>query len=112
MFQNQAHVDITTVSFRDIYSSTTKLFKSHTYTIESINLYKTCQSDRKNLEIFFLTLLDQATQCSWAIDNEKEAVRDKFFAKMRFKNIQRDLCIRPAKSLRKTFKSALRQKKG
>ena len=38
-------------------------------------------------------------------------MRDMFIAKMRFKDIQGELCIRPGNTLEETLKSALLQKK-
>ena len=45
-------------------------------------------------------------------DQEKEVVRDIFIAKMRYKDIQRELCIRPGATPEDTLKSALLQEKG
>ena len=81
------------------------------YLIERINLYNTKQPDRESLETFFLRLSGQAAQCGWALENEKEVVRDIFIAKMKFKDIQRDFCIRPGNSPEETLKSALFQEK-
>ena len=85
--------------------------KDKNYLIDRINLYNTKQLDRESLETFFLRLSGQAAQCGWALENEKEIVRDIFIAKMKFKDIQRDLCIRPGNSPEETLKSALFQEK-
>ena len=96
LLRSHAHVDIATINFRDFYNHCETLFKKDKkYIIEKINLYNTQESDRESLETFFLRLSGQAAQCGWAIDNKKEVVRDIFIAKMRSKDIQRDLCIKP-----------------
>ena len=87
------------INFRDFYNHCEALFKrDKNYIIERVNLYNTQQPDRESLETFFLRLSRQAAQCGWAIDNEKEVVHDIFIDKMKFKDIQRDLCIRPGNS--------------
>ena len=63
--------------------------------------YNSSQNDQEGLEGFFLRLSGQAAQCDWSIKIEKEVVPDLFIATMRFKDIQRELCIRPDDSPRK-----------
>ena len=97
--QSHAHTDIANISFPDFYNQCEALFeREKSYIIERLNLYNTQQLDRESLETFFLRLSGQAAQCGWAIENEKEVVCDIFIAKMKFKDIQRDLCIRPGNS--------------
>ena len=69
-------------------------------------------TDRESLEDFYLRLTGQAALCGWTIDQEKEVVRDIFIAKMRYKDIQRELCIRPGATPEETLKSGLLQEKG
>ena len=69
-------------------------------------------SDREGLKAFYLRLTGQAALCGWTIDQEKEVVRDIFIAKMRYKDIQRELCIRPGATPEDSLKSALLQEKG
>ena len=69
-------------------------------------------TDRESLEAVYLRLTGQAALCGWTIDQEKEVVRDIFIAKMRYKDIQRELCIRPWATPEETLKSALLQEKG
>ena len=111
--QSHAHTDIATISFRDFYNQSEVLFKrDKNYIIERIKLYNTQQLDRESLQTFFLRLSGQAAQCAWAIENGKEVVRDIFIAKIKFKDIQCDIWIRPGNSPNKTLKSALLRKKG
>ena len=69
-------------------------------------------AERKSLEAFYLRLMGQAALCGWTIDQEKEVVRDIFIVKSRYKDIQRELSIRPGSTPEETFKSALLQEKG
>ena len=59
-----------------------------------MHLYNWFQNHRVGLEGFFLHLSGQAAQCGWSKQIEKEVVRNLFIAKMRFKDIERELCIR------------------
>ena len=77
-----------------------------------MQMYNAVHSDREGLEAFYLRLTGQAALCGWTIDQEKEVVRDIFIAKMRYKDIQRELCIRPGTTPEETLKSALLQEKG
>ena len=61
---------------------------------------------------YFHRLSGQSAQSGWSIPNEKEVVRDLFIAKLRFKDIQWELCICRGYSLEITLKSALFQEKG
>ena len=69
-------------------------------------------AERESLEAFYLRPTGQAALCVWTIDQEKEVVRDLFISKMRYKDIQRELCIRPGTTPEETLKSALLQEKG
>ena len=69
-------------------------------------------TDRESLEAFHLRLTGQAALCGWTIDQAKEVVRDIFIAKIRYKDIQRELCIRLGATPEETLKSALLQEKG
>ena len=77
-----------------------------------MHLYNTNQADREGLEQFFLILSGQAALCGRSIPIEKEVVRDIIIAKMKFEDIQRELCIRPGKLPEKTLSSALLQETG
>ena len=68
-------------------------------------------TNRESLEAVYLRLTGQAALCGWTINQEKEVVRDIFIAKMRYKDIQRELCIRPWATPEDMLKSALLQKK-
>ena len=83
--------------------------KEKNYIIERLQTYNAVHSDR---EAFYLRLAGQAALCGWTIDQEKEVVRDIFIAKMRYKDIKRELCIRPGTTPEETLKSALLQEKG
>ena len=76
-----------------------------------MHLYNSTQSE-KGLESYYLRLSGQAAQCGWSVATEKEVVRDLFIGKMRLKDIQRELCIRPRNSSEETLKSTLLQGKG
>ena len=69
-------------------------------------------TDRESLEAFCLRLTGQAALCGWTIDQEKEVMRDIFIAIMRYKDVQRELCIRPGATPEETLKSALLQENG
>ena len=58
-------------------------------------MYNAVHSNLEGLEAFYLRLTGQAALGGWSIDQEKEVVRDIFIAKMRYKDIQRELCVRP-----------------
>ena len=77
-----------------------------------MHLYNSSQNEREGLEGFFQRLSGQSAQSEWSILSEKEVVRDLFIAKLRFKDFQRELCIRRDYSLEETLKSALFQEKG
>ena len=77
-----------------------------------MHLYNTNQADREGLESFFLRLSGQAVLCGWSVAIEKEVVRDIFITKMKFKDIQRELCIQPGNSPEETLRSALLQETG
>ena len=65
------------------------------YIIERLQICNAVHTDRESLEAVYLRLTGQAALCDWTIDLQKEVVRDIFIAKMRYKDIQRELCIRP-----------------
>ena len=75
-------------------------------------MYNAVHTDRESFEAFYLRLTGQAALCGWSIDQEKEVFRDIFIAKMRYKDIQRELCIRLGATPEETLKSALLQEKG
>ena len=77
-----------------------------------MQIYNASHGDKENLESFYLRLAGQASKCGWTEDIEKEVIRDIFIAKMRFSDIQRELCIRPGATEDDTLKSALLQEKG
>ena len=77
-----------------------------------MQIYNASHGDRESLESFYLRLAGQASKCGWTEDIEKEVVRDIFIAKMRFSDIQRELCIRRGATVDDTLKSALLQEKG
>ena len=62
--------------------------------------------------MFGSRLKGQAALCSWTVDQEKEVVRDIFFAKTRYKDIQWELCIRTGNTPEETLKSAVLHEKG
>ena len=62
--------------------------------------------------LFGSRLKGQAALCSWTVDQEKEVVREIFFAKTRYKDIQRELCIRTGNTSEEMLKSAVLQVKG
>ena len=111
--QSYPHADLSAISFREFHEFCVLLFrKEKNYIIERMQMYNAVHSDREGLEAFYLRLTGQAALCGWTIDQEKEAVRDIFIAKMRYKDIQRELCIRPGATPEDTLKSALLQEKG
>ena len=77
-----------------------------------MQIYNASHGDRESLESFYLRLAGQASKCGWTEEIEKEVIRDIFIAKMRFSDIQRELCIRPGATVDDTLKSALLQEKG
>ena len=86
--------------------------KEKNYIKERLQFYNAVHAERESLEAFYLRLTGQAVLCSWTIDQEKEVVRDIFIAKMRNKDIQRELCIHPGATPEEALKSALLQGKG
>ena len=59
-----------------------------------------------------MRLTGQAALCGWSVYQEKEVVRAILIAKMRYKDIPRELCFRPGNTPEETLKSALLQEKG
>ena len=111
--QSYPHADLSALSFRDFHEFCVQLFrKEKNYIIERMQIYNAVHSDRESLESFYLRLTGQAALCGWTIDQEKEVVRDIFIAKMRYKDIQRELCIHPGATPEDSLKSALLQEKG
>ena len=111
--QSYPHADLSALSFRDFHEFCVLLFrKEKNYIIERMQIYNAVHSDRESLESFYLSLTGQAALCGWTIDQEKEVVRDIFMAKMRYKDIQRELCIHPGATPEDSLKSALLQEKG
>ena len=110
--QNYPHADLSAISFQEFHEFSVLLFrKEKNYIIERLQNYNSVHTDRKNLEAFYLRLTGQAALCGWTIDQEKEVVRDIFIAKMRYKDIHRELCIRLGATPEETLKSALLQEK-
>ena len=111
--QSYPHADLSAISFREFHEFCVLLFrKEKNYIIERMQMYNAVHSDREGLEAFYLRLTGQAALCGWTIDQEKEVVRDIFIAKMRYKDIQRELCIRPGATPEDSLKSALLQEQG
>ena len=111
--QSYPHADLSAISFQEFHEFCVLLFrKEKNYIIERLQMYNAVHSDREGLEAFYLRLTGQAALCGWTIDQEKEVVRDIFIAKMRYKDIQRELCIRPGTTPEETLKSAMLQEKG
>ena len=107
------HADLSAKSFPEFHEFFVLLFKKEkNYIIERLQMYNAVHTDQESFEAFYLRLTGQAILCGWSIDQEKEVVRDIFFAKMRYKDIQRELCIRPGATPEETLKSALLQEKG
>ena len=93
--QNFAHGYLATTHFKNFFEQCTILFEEDkNLIVERMHLYNWFQNHREGLEGFFLRLSGQAAQCGWSKQIEKEVVRDLFIAKMRFKDIERELCIR------------------
>ena len=111
--QSYPHADLCAISLKKFHEFCVLLFrKEKNYIIERLQMYNAVHTDREGLESFYLRLTGQAALCGWSIDQEKEVVRDIFIAKMRYKDIQRELCIRPGTTPEETLKSALLQEKG
>ena len=94
--QSYPHADLSAISFREFHEFCVLFF-----IIERMQMYNAVHSDREGLEAFYL--------CGWTIDQEKEVVRYIFIAKMRYKDIQRELCIRPGATPEDSLKSVLLQ---
>ena len=75
-----------------------------------MHLYNANQADREGIESF-LRLSGQAA-LRRSVTIEKEVVRDIFNAKMKFKDIQRELCLRPGNSPEETLRYALLKEAG
>ena len=111
--QSYPHADLSELTFREFHEFCVLLFrKEKNFIIERMQIYNAVHSDRESLEAFYLRLTGQAALCGWTIDQEKEVVRDIFIAKMRYKDIQRELCIHPGATPEDSLKSALLQEKG
>ena len=88
--QSYRHADLSAISFQVFYYCCVLLFKKEkNCIIECLQIYYAQHAERESLEAFYLRLTGQAALYSWTIDQEKEAVRDSFIAKIRFKDIQR-----------------------
>ena len=111
--QQHAHTNLNTVKFKFFHDACEQLFKREkNYIIERIQIYNASHRDRESLESFYLRLAGQASKCGWTEEIGKEVIRDIFIVKMRFSDIQRELCIRPGATVDDTLKSALLQEKG
>ena len=111
--QSYPHADVSAMSFKEFHEFCVLLFKKEkNYIIERLQMYNAVHTDRESLEAFYLRLTRQAVLCGWSIDQEKELVRDIFIAKLRYKDIHRELCVTPGTTPEETLKSALLQKKG
>ena len=77
-----------------------------------MQIYNASHGERERLEPIYLRLAGQASKCGWTEDIEKEVIRDILIAKMRFSDIQRDLCITQGITVDDTLKPALLQEKG
>ena len=111
--QSYPHADLSALSFRDFHEFCVLLFrKEKIFIIERMQIYNAVHSDRESLEAFYLRLTGQAALCGWTIYQEKDVVRDIFIVKMRYKDIQRELCIHPGATPEDSLKSALLQEKG
>ena len=110
--QSYPHTDLSAITIKYFYDNCVLFKKEKNYIIEHFQIYNAVHVDRECLEAFYLRLTGQAALCGWTIDQEKEVVRKIFIAKMRYKNIQRELCIRPGNTSEETLKSALLQEKG
>ena len=103
--------DLNAISFQEFHEFCVLLFKKEkNYIIERLQMYNAVHTDRESLEAFYWRFTGQAALCGWSIDQEKEVVRDIFILKMSFKDIQRELCIRPGVTPEETLK--LLQEKG
>ena len=111
--QQHVHVNLNTVKFKFFHDACELLLKREkNYIIKRMQLYIASHGVRESLESFYLRVAGLATNCGWTEEIEKEVIRDIFIAKMRFSDIQRELCIRPGATVDDTLKSALLQEKG
>ena len=110
--QSYRHADLSAISFQVFYDYCVRLFKKEKNNIvERLQFYNAVHAERESLEAFYLRLMGQAVLCGGMIDQEKEVVRDIFIAKKRYKDIQRELCIRPGATPEETLNSAFLQEK-
>ena len=111
--QSYPHANLSAISFQEFHDFCVLLFKKEkNYIIERLQMYNAVHTDRESLKAFYLRLTGQTALCGWSIDQEKEVVRDIFIAKMRYKDIQRELYVRPGTTPEETLKSVLLQEKG
>ena len=73
------------------------------YIVERLHLFNANQGEKEGLEAFYLRLVGHAAKCGWAEYAERELIRDIFIAKMRFVDIQQELCIRPGENIEETL---------
>ena len=107
------HADLNAITFKEFHDNCVLLFKKEkNYIIERLQIYIAVHADCESLEAFYLRLTGQAALCGWSVDQEKEVVRAILIAKMRYKDIPRELCFRPGNTPEETLKSALLQEKG
>ena len=59
-----------------------------------------------------MRLTGQVALCGWTVDQKKKVVKNIIITKLRYKDIQRELCIHPGNTPDETLQSALLQKKG
>ena len=105
--------DPNAITFKEFHDNCVLLFKKEkNYIIERLQIYIAVHADCESLEAFYLRLTGQAALCDWSVDQEKEVVRAILIAKMRYKDIPRELCFRPGNTPEETLKSALLQEKG
>ena len=111
--QSYPHSDLSAIAFEGLYDNLNFLFKEEKkHIIERLQLYNAVHADHECLEPFHLRFMAQAALSGWTVDQEKEVLRDIFIAKIRYKNIQRELCIRPGRTPKETLKSELLREKG
>ena len=85
--------NLNTISFKNFHSLCKSLFRREkNYIIERMQLYNANQVDTEGLEVFSLRLSRQAAKSGLTQVTEKEVIRDIFMAKMKFSDIQRELC--------------------
>ena len=112
-FQSYLPADLSAISFKKFYDNCVLFFKKgKNYIIERLQICNAVHADRESLEAFYLRLTGQAALCGWTIDQEKEVLRDIFIVKVRYKDINRQLCILPGTTTEDTLKSAFLQDKG